>query len=76
MFYANDIRLNYEQYAGNNDNIAIANAVDTFVLFAGVAVGAVLATSALPIVAVVASSIVIGVAIGWTADQIENRLIE
>ncbi|WP_160316123.1 RICIN domain-containing protein [Acetobacterium bakii] len=59
MFYANDIRLNYEQYAGNNDNIAIANWIDTAVLVAGVGVGALLATSALPIIAVVTSAVVI-----------------
>lgn len=76
MFYANDIRLNYEQYAGNSNNIAIANWIDTAVLVAGVGVGALLAMSALPIVAVGAIALVTGVAISLAADEIERTLID
>jgi RHS repeat-associated protein len=75
-FFANDIRLNYEQYAGNNTNIAIANWIDSFVLVGGVIAGGVLATSALPVVAVAAIAVVTGVALSLAAGEIERVLTQ
>nr|WP_320023958.1 RHS repeat-associated core domain-containing protein [uncultured Acetobacterium sp.] len=76
LSFGNDIRLNYEQYAGNNTNIAIANWIDSLVLVGGVIAGGVLATSALPVVAIAAIAIGTGVFLSWYGDQIERKLID
>ena len=76
LFFANDIRLNYEQYAGNNTNIAIANWIDSLVLVGGVIAGGVLATSALPVVAIAAIAVATGVALSLAAGEIERVLTQ
>lgn len=48
LFYTNDIRLNYEQYAGNDRNIFTDNVIDNIVLVVGVGFGELLGMLALP----------------------------
>ncbi|MBI4858573.1 MAG: hypothetical protein HY818_17700 [Acetobacterium woodii] len=75
-FFANDIRLNYEQYAGNNYNILTANIIDTVVLGLGIAAGALLATSALPVFVIAGAAIATGVALSMAAGEIERVLTQ
>ncbi|MBI4858568.1 MAG: hypothetical protein HY818_17675 [Acetobacterium woodii] len=76
LLFASDINSNFQQYEGNDTNIAIANGIDIAVLLAGVATGALLATSALPVVAIAAIAIGTGVFLSWYGDQIERKLID